>query len=117
LNNSAIFITLAAIITPFSTAAAVCLILAPWGLTKVLPLALTKFGQIVGSCFFVPAVGDNGEFAFLYSGGQMQFLNNLLPPNSGWILREASSINDAGQIVGWGRINGLSHAFLLTPVP
>jgi hypothetical protein len=55
-------------------------------------------------------------YAFLYSGGQMANLNSLLPPNSGWTLTEAVSINDAGQIVGVGTLNGQDRAFRLTPV-
>jgi hypothetical protein len=34
----------------------------------------------------------------------------------GWILEEACAINERGQIVGGGRLNGLQQAFLLTPV-
>ena len=30
----------------------------------------------------------------------MQDLNNLIPANSGWVLGQATGINDAGQIVG-----------------
>ena len=36
---------------------------------------------------------------------------------SGWILERANSINDAGQIAGVGTFNGVTHAYLLTPVP
>jgi hypothetical protein len=36
---------------------------------------------------------------------------------SGWVLSKASGINDLGQIVGAGSINGQTHAFLMTPVP
>jgi probable HAF family extracellular repeat protein len=43
-------------------------------------------------------------------------LNNLTPPDSGWLLTEAKDINDAGQIVGIGIVDGRQHAFLLTPV-
>ena len=42
-------------------------------------------------------------------------LNTLIPANSGWYLQAASSINNAGEIVGYGLINGKSHAFLATP--
>jgi probable HAF family extracellular repeat protein len=42
-------------------------------------------------------------------------LNTLIPANSGWYLQAASSINDAGEIVGYGLINGNVHAFLATP--
>jgi hypothetical protein len=41
-------------------------------------------------------------------------INTLLPENSGWILRSAKGINDQGDIVGYGEINGENHAFLLT---
>ena len=42
-------------------------------------------------------------------------LNNLIAPSSGWILNTANGINDAGQIVGNGTINGYTRGFLLTP--
>jgi hypothetical protein len=41
-------------------------------------------------------------------------LGSLLPPNSGWALESANAINDAGQIVGAGTINGAFHGFRLT---
>lgn len=55
--------------------------------------------------------------AFLYTDGLMVDLNQLLPEGSSWELMEARDINNNGQIVGWGFINGEAHAFLLTPVP
>src|SRR5262245_47336113 len=45
----------------------------------------------------------------------MQDLNEMIPADTGWILSYAADINDAGNIVGWGLINGHTHAFLLTP--
>ena len=69
-------------------------------------------GQIVGYAL-------NGSLeprAFLSeSGGPMVDLNTLLPPDSGWVLLSANAINDAGQIVGEGTLNGEPRAFLLTP--
>jgi len=53
--------------------------------------------------------------AFVYSGSKMQDLNKLIPSNSGWVLSQANGINDSGQIVGYGTINGEQHGFLLTP--
>ncbi|MGB8511000.1 MAG: SBBP repeat-containing protein, partial [Pyrinomonadaceae bacterium] len=53
--------------------------------------------------------------AFIYRNGVMTNLNTLVDPASGWVLIEAQSINDAGQIVGQGTINGATHAYLLTP--
>jgi probable HAF family extracellular repeat protein len=54
--------------------------------------------------------------AFLHSGGHMVDLNTLLPTNSGWALQQANGINELGQIVGNGTHNGLSRAFLMTPI-
>jgi probable HAF family extracellular repeat protein len=54
--------------------------------------------------------------AFLSDGGgPIVDLNSLLPDNSGWVLLSANAINDAGQIVGEGMLNGEPRAFLLTP--
>jgi probable HAF family extracellular repeat protein len=70
-------------------------------------------GEVVGTSTLVKGT----EHAFIYSDGQMKDLNNLLVPNADWILIEATCINDAGQIAGWGWHNvQLTHAFLMTPV-
>ncbi|WP_445245660.1 putative Ig domain-containing protein, partial [Microcoleus sp. OTE_8_concoct_300] len=71
-------------------------------------------------------VGKSNDSAFIWSDsnsngqsdpGEMTDLNTLIPSNAGWSLTEAQDINDAGQIVGTGIINGQTHAFLLTPIP
>ena len=54
--------------------------------------------------------------AFIYKDGAIVNLNARIPANSGWNLTTAQSINDAGQIAGYGVINGQTHAFLLTPI-
>jgi probable HAF family extracellular repeat protein len=78
-------------------------------------LGINKRGQIVGQSSSI--LGKYHGQAFLYSDGQMQDLNSLLAPNSGWTLREATGINDAGQIVGFGAFNGsFFRAVLLTPL-
>jgi probable HAF family extracellular repeat protein len=69
-------------------------------------------GQIVG--FSIPGPLGSGR-AFLWQNGVMTDLNTLLPKDSPWYLLQALSINDAGQIVGYGTINGDVHAFLATP--
>jgi probable HAF family extracellular repeat protein len=74
-------------------------------------LALNNSGEVVG--FSTTATGT--QRAFLYSTGVMIDLNSLLPPDSGWQLLGATGINDSGQIVGNGVINGQTHGFLLTP--
>lgn len=43
-------------------------------------------------------------------------LNSQVVNLGGWTLISANAINDSGQITGFGGINGLIHAFLLTPV-
>lgn len=44
-------------------------------------------------------------------------LNDCIPPDSGWHLEAAISVNDSGEIVGRGRQNGRTRAFLLVPIP
>jgi probable HAF family extracellular repeat protein len=56
--------------------------------------------------------------AFLYTdAGGLQDLNTLIDPSSGWFILNATDINDAGQIVGYGTndILGVSHAVRLRP--
>jgi probable HAF family extracellular repeat protein len=76
--------------------------------------ALNDNDDIVGSSL----LSSGSKHAFLYqqNGAQtMLDLNDLIPANSGWTLNVATGINDIGQICGTGEINGVSHAFLLTP--
>lgn len=84
-----------------------------------LPGGTTSFGsgindsnQIVG--FSSTATSASDAIIWTQQGG-MKDLNNMIPPNSGWVLVLANSINNAGQITGYGTINGENHAFLLTP--
>jgi probable HAF family extracellular repeat protein len=70
-------------------------------------------GQVVG---YSSTPASRGH-AFVYSGGQMQDLNDLIPAGFGWHLHEARAINNSGQIVGEGTINGggQTRLFLATP--
>lgn len=52
--------------------------------------------------------------AFLYINHVID-LNTLIPANCNWVLQEATSINNRGQIVGTGTLGGVAHGFLLTP--
>ncbi|WP_375506713.1 hypothetical protein [uncultured Nostoc sp.] len=83
-------------------------------------VGINNLGQAVGfsgtnSNFFAP--DGNGLRAFLYSDNTLYDLNNLIAPGSdaGFTLTAASAINNKGQIVGRGAVNGELHAFLLTP--
>jgi probable HAF family extracellular repeat protein len=79
-------------------------------------LNINNLNQIVGTLVFDPSDGTKNH-GFVWSNGMMTDLNNLLPANSGWVIRDAQGINDLGQIVGFGDIGGEQHAYLLTPVP
>jgi probable HAF family extracellular repeat protein len=75
-------------------------------------------GQIVGNSWLSPNTCCD---AFLYSNGSMIDLNSLLPAGSDFsapgsyegALAFATAINNSGQIVGTGFVNGQPHAFLL----
>ncbi|MFM9956691.1 MAG: GC-type dockerin domain-anchored protein [Phycisphaerales bacterium] len=73
-------------------------------------------GQVVG---YDNRTGPGGgDLAFLVTPGQgMSDLNTLIASGSGWVLERANGVNNAGQIVGVGRLNGQTRGFLLTPGP
>ena len=66
-------------------------------------------GEVVGFSFPGPLGGGR---AIVWVDKVPVDLNTLIPAGSPWYLQFASSINDAGEIVGWGTINGEVHAFL-----
>jgi probable HAF family extracellular repeat protein len=76
------------------------------------PGFITDSREILGTS--TVAGGDNHAFIWTKKK-RMRDLNNLIPKNSGWVLHHAASVNAAGQIVGYGPINGLDHGFLLNP--
>jgi probable HAF family extracellular repeat protein len=73
-------------------------------------VAVNDNGQAVGS-----SCCQNGSQAVLFAGGTVTDLNTLIPPGSGWVLGQASGINDAGQIVGEGIHNGVLRGFVMSP--
>jgi probable HAF family extracellular repeat protein len=73
--------------------------------------AVNDSGAVVGT-----SVGLDRDSAFLYSGGTLTVLNDLIPPDSGWTQLLPQGISEGGQIVGTGLSpDGQFHAFLLTP--
>ena len=84
-------------------------------------IGINNLGQVVGDSGTDPnyyAAGGIGMRAFLYSDNTLYDLNDLIAPGSdpGFTLTVASAINNNGQIVGGGAVNGEAHAFLLTPI-
>ena len=51
--------------------------------------------------------------AFIYQGGTVQHLNDLLPPNSALRFNSAVAINNNSRIVRIGSVNGQWRAVLL----
>ena len=83
--------------------------------------ALNDQGQVVGwsGCDLSAkalAGAIEAPSAFLWQKGELIDLNDLLPPESGWRLTRANDINNNGQIVGHGKFNDNTRAFLLTPI-
>ena len=73
---------------------------------------LNDHDQVVGAS----TRADGTQVAVLWSNDQLQDLNALLPPGSGWLLTAAWDIDAGGFIVGEGiRPDGKSRAFLLAP--
>jgi probable HAF family extracellular repeat protein len=82
------------------------------GGSQSIPSAINATGQITGESL---NAGDTANHAFISNGGTMADLNDLIPSEPGWELNWGVAINDNGQIVGYGVVNGQTHAFLLTP--
>jgi probable HAF family extracellular repeat protein len=83
--------------------------------------AINSQVQIVGASGFYAAdffadCNDPVEHAVLWENGTILDLNNFVPPGYDLTLNEATSINDRGEISGFGTLaDGSQHAFLLIP--
>jgi probable HAF family extracellular repeat protein len=70
-------------------------------------------GIVVGTS---QTANNADDHAFVFLNGSMLDLNDLVPDDSGWDLLQARSINDDGQIAGYGIDPfGEAHSILLTP--
>ncbi len=78
--------------------------------------AINDSGVVVGESDYTPGT-SGGNYAFIYDPVHgFRDLNNLIPSGTGWELLAAVDINDFGQIVGVGKLNGdLPKSFILTP--
>jgi probable HAF family extracellular repeat protein len=75
--------------------------------------AINSAGVVVGT-MRLPGYSQNTR-AFVYADGGLHNLNDLLLPNTGWLLKAASGVNDSGEIAGWGTLNGAIRGFVLRP--
>ncbi|MCH7526288.1 MAG: hypothetical protein IID39_02520 [Planctomycetes bacterium] len=74
---------------------------------------MNDLGEVTGHVTASDSVTLN---AFVFTGGQLFNLNDMLVDAAGWdVLTAAFAINNVGQITGYGRINGRYRGFLLTP--
>lgn len=74
--------------------------------------AINDAGDVVG--WAQAAGGAQRAFLFTDADGMID-LNGTIDPSLGWVLTLASGINNAGQIIGQGLLNGQPRAFRLTP--
>ena len=84
---------------------------------------INDIGEVVGARIDPAKPKDttkNFNYAFHYvtspNPDVPHNLNDLIDPNSGWVLKDARGINNHGEIVGSGFHDGQTRAFLLTPI-
>ena len=82
-------------------------------------LGINDNRQIVGFCRWDRNIvqlymNADRQHAFLWQKGTMYDLNDCVNEKD-WVLINASSINNKGEIVGTGEYHGESHVFLLKP--
>lgn len=74
---------------------------------------INEYNQVVGSSeTLVGSVKADHAFVWNQADGVMTDLNVWAA--DGWVLTSATAINDNGDIVGKGSLNGVPHGFLLT---
>lgn len=83
-----------------------------WGGSQTRANGINDKGQIVG----YSSTPDEVISAFLYDNQVMTNLNDLIDSTLGWNLITANSINEFGDIVGTGTLNGQYRAFLLNSI-
>ena len=74
--------------------------------------AVNDSNDVVGNA---TAADGNVHAVIWKAAGEIADLNTLIDNPAGWVLTSAHSINNSGQIVGSGLLNGHYHAYLLTP--
>lgn len=77
------------------------------------PTAINRYGMLAGYLYDGEADRYDG---FLYAGGQMRQLSQLVDGAEGWTFTDIRGLNDRGQIVGTGVFGGEQRAVLLNPL-
>jgi uncharacterized membrane protein len=79
--------------------------------------AISNNGVIVGETYELEKSGNAGFHAFIFTGGHFQDLNNLIPTGSGYVLINATGINNKGQVAVEATTTSTfqNHALVLTP--
>lgn len=86
----------------------------PYYLQQSLGQAINDAGEVTG----LSAIAPNAYHGFLYIGGQMYDLNNLLTGSNstGWTVTDAVAVNTWGQVlVNASDSSGNNHVLLLSP--
>jgi probable HAF family extracellular repeat protein len=81
--------------------------------------AINAQGEIVGRSTLAPGESTGApdeNHAFLWRDGKLLDLNDLVEGGSGVVLDYAYDINDTGVIIAMGTLDGVEHAYLLTPI-
>jgi probable HAF family extracellular repeat protein len=77
--------------------------------------AINADARVVGSAHSLDYLTES---AFLWEGGVMYGLDDLVSESADWRLTRAEDVNDNGWVVGGGiNPDGLNHAYLLSTVP
>lgn len=80
------------------------------GLTFSEAMDINNDGVIVG---FATNISGLPQIAWIWENGVMTDLNTLVNLPPGWVLNSAQSINNRGDIVGFGTVGGVNRAFAL----
>jgi probable HAF family extracellular repeat protein len=80
--------------------------------------AINNSGQVIGEGGELGTPDHPGTtISFLYDEkDSFRSLYGLLAPDSLWVSLSPNAINDSGQIVGYGNLDGWAKAFLMTPI-
>jgi probable HAF family extracellular repeat protein len=70
-------------------------------------LDINNHGQIVGRAAVTIDPDHYGYHGFLWTGAGLVDLNTLIDPTSGWVITDASGINDAQQIAATACLGGV----------